>query len=125
MSWLPQLVTFLSGTCFLTNLLDIPNPVCSAADSANTAQIIRALTAAPAPIMANGVNIKSPSPLGLQLPQESALSRALSILASQPTPGLAELSDAELERYIAGLDAPEPTTMLTVATSTPTVQSSS
>jgi hypothetical protein len=77
----------------------------------------------PAPVMANVANMGASQPLGVQTGQ-NALSKALSIIASQPTPGLAAMSEAELDSYLAGLGAPEPTTMLTVATSMPTMQSS-
>jgi hypothetical protein len=55
----------------------------------------------------------------LQADEESALLEALTIITSHS--GLAAMSEAELDSFLAGLDAPEPTTMLTVAKSMPTM----
>jgi hypothetical protein len=120
MSWLPfipLIPPIIHTVCLLTKPLEIPNPWCNDVLSANTAQIVKALVAPAAPVMANaGLD----QPYRLQPEQEIAISKALSIIASQPTPGLASLSEAELDSYLAGLEDPVPTTMLTVATSVPT-----
>jgi hypothetical protein len=122
MSWLPfvpLISPIITSLCLLTRPLDIPNPWCKEVLSANTAQIVKALVAPATPVMAN---VGLDQPHRLQPEQESALIKALSIIASQPTPGLAALSEAELDSYLAGLEPPVPTTMLTVATSEPTTQ---
>lgn len=85
-------------------------------------EIVKAIMMAPmpAPAMANTEGVPG-APHSLEPEEESALLEALSIIVS--TPGLAAMSEAELDSYLAGLDAPEPTTMLTVAKSMPTTQS--
>jgi hypothetical protein len=111
------LLCFIDGLCFTTNLAEAPIPLRQSVLSAGTAQIVKAMIAPATPVIGNaGVD----QPPRLQPEQESALSKAFSIVMTQPTPGLAALSEAELDSYLAGLDAPVPTTMLTVATSAPT-----
>ena len=74
-----------------------------------------------APAMANmpGNEGQPSAPSWLQADEESALLEALTIIVSHS--GLAAMSEAELDSFLTGLDAPEPTTMLTVAKSIPTM----
>jgi hypothetical protein len=110
------LLCFIDGLCFTTNMAEVPVSLRESVLSADTAEIVKAMVA---PATANaGVD----QPHRLQPEQESALSKAFSIIRSQPTPGLAALSEAELDSYLAGLEAPVPTTMLTITTSAPTRQ---
>jgi hypothetical protein len=111
------LLCFIDGLCFTTNLAEVPNSLRQSLLSADTAQIVKAMIAPATPVLENaGVD----QPQRLQPEQESALSKAFSIVMTQSTPGLVAFSEAELDNYLAGLDAPVPTTMLTVATSAPT-----
>jgi hypothetical protein len=96
-------------------------PWCWSLASADTTQIVKSLLTAPTSLeaMANASAQANSSWDSLEdfRTQFSAISRALYILESQPTDGLAAMSEAELDSYLAGLEAPAPTTMLTIATS--------
>ena len=118
MAGILKLITIISGSCLVSNLFKWKhNPFCNSIRGKDKHEIAKALLTAPisAPAMAN----IDPT---LQSEEEDALFEALSIIGS--IPGLATMTEAELDSYLAGLDVPEPTTMLTVATSMPTMQSS-
>jgi hypothetical protein len=95
-------------------------PWCWSLASADTTQIVKTLLTAPTSLeaMANASAQANPQSDFEDFRRHfEAISRALSILESQPTSGLAAMSETELDSYLADLEAPAPTTMLTVATS--------
>lgn len=100
-------------------------PWCWSLSSADTTQIVKSLLATPTSLEAitNASAQADSSWDSLQSDLEdfrrqfSALSRALYILESQPTSGLAAMSETEIDSYLAGLEARMSTTMVTVATS--------
>ncbi|KAG9566713.1 hypothetical protein KCU71_g4264, partial [Aureobasidium melanogenum] len=115
-----EIISILTGLCYLSNLIDAPLPWCASGASADTNQIVKALVATSKLGVANS-NIAEG---GIEQPYaESPLAKALQIIQSQPFPGLTALSEEELDKFLAGLEAPKLTTMLTVPVSMPTKRS--
>lgn len=124
MAGLLKLVTIISGSCLVSNLFKWHhNPWCASIRGQDKNEIAKALLMAPvsAPAMTT-IEGAQEVPYRLQPEEESALFEALAMIVS--IPGLTTMSEVELDSYLAGLDAPEPTTMLTVATNTSTMQPS-
>jgi hypothetical protein len=114
----------VNAFCLCTRLVDLKPPVCTFDSDEQLASI--------------GVNdlslsIKTrlmalPDTVAIQVPEgpigkaeaEAIMTSAVSVMRAQATIGPDAMSEDELETFMAKLMAPEPTTMLTVATSMPT-----
>ncbi|KAH0029080.1 hypothetical protein KCU78_g3458, partial [Aureobasidium melanogenum] len=115
-----EIVTILTGACYVANIIGLPLPWCPGGNSGDTNQIVKALVATSKLGAANS-NIAQG---GIEQPYaESPLTKAIQIIQSQPFPGLTALSEEELDKFLAGLEAPKATTMLTVPVSMPTKRS--
>ncbi|KAH0274900.1 hypothetical protein KCU91_g4935, partial [Aureobasidium melanogenum] len=101
-------------------MLDIALPYCTAVKSGDRNKIVKSLVAAS---KAGAANANFAQDGFGQSDEDSPLFQALQILQSQPSPGLDTLSEEELDRFLAGLEAPKPTTMLTVPVGMPTKRS--
>ncbi|KAG9604760.1 hypothetical protein KCU77_g4725, partial [Aureobasidium melanogenum] len=115
-----EFISILTGLCYVGNLINIPMPWCPGGNSGDTNQIVKALVATSKLGAANSKIAEG----GIEQPYaESPLAKALQIIQSQPSPGLTALSEEELDKFLAGLENPKPTTMLTVPVSMPTKRS--
>lgn len=101
-------------------MLEVSLPYCTAVNSGDRNAIVKSLVAAS---KAGAANANFAQGGFGQSDAESPLAEALQIIQAHPSPGLETLSEEELDEFLAGLEVPKPTTMLTVATSMPTKRS--
>lgn len=120
MVWFRAFVPIFTGFCYVSNMLEISLPYCTAVKSGDKNALVKSLVAAS---KAGAANANFAQGGFGQSDAESPLAEALQIIQSHPSPGLETLSEEELDGFLAGLEAPKPTTMLTVATSMPTKRS--
>ncbi|KAK6006723.1 hypothetical protein QM012_005731 [Aureobasidium pullulans] len=120
MAWFRAFVPIFTGFCYVSNMLEISLPYCTAVKSGDKNAIVKSLVAAS---KAGSANANFAQGGFGQSDEDSPIAQALQIISSQPSPGLDTLSEEELDEFLAGLEAPKPTTMLTVATSMPTKRS--
>lgn len=115
--------------CLATRLIDFKTPVC-AFDSYDQASIASIGANDPAQAIKERL-MAMPNTMGIEIPEgpigkaeaEGIMSSATSLMRAHATIGPDAMTEDELEAYMARLTIPEPTTMLTVATNTPTAQS--
>ncbi|KAG9941606.1 hypothetical protein KCU85_g9522, partial [Aureobasidium melanogenum] len=112
--------------CLASHLVDWPNPICAfggedtlSIETDDPAQALKERLKT----MPDSLGIEIPDgPIG-QAEAERIMSTAISAMKAQATVGPDAMSQDELAEFLARLDTPKPTTMVTVATSIPTKSS--
>lgn len=124
---------FLLGVeifCLATRIIDFKTPLCTF-DSDKQASVASVGGSDPSQAIKNRL-MAMPNTMGIEVPEgpigkaeaEGIMSSAISVMRAQATIGPDAMSEDELEAYMAKAMVPDPTTMLTVATNTPTIQPS-